>query len=294
MNRPLLSICIPTYNRCDILDKTLSSLINDPAYNEDLIEVIVSDNCSTDGTAAIVKLYKTVKYYCNDENVKDLNFSITLDRASGHYLKLFNDTLSFKTGQLKFMLEAIKNNFDKKKHIFFYQNMFLYQNYFKEINSGKQLLQVASYNTTWIANFGVWKEDYEKIENKDRYASLQFVQVDWTYKLVNSEKRTKIFFQDFFEVAVPDKKGGYNVFDTFINKYLFVIKEQKMPLLNFELEKYRLFRYFIIPWLDKLLNNEKGKYDYSVNGVREIIFKKYWYELYFYPLSLLVWIKKFK
>lgn len=292
MNKPLLSICIPTYNRCDILSKTLSSIISDPSYNEDLIEVIVSDNGSTDNTAAVVQQHKTVKYYCNNENVKDLNFSIALDYANGHYLRLFNDTLSFKTGQLEFMLETIKNNFDKKKHIFFYQNMFLNRNCCKEINSGKQLLQVVSYNATWIGNFGVWKEDYEKIEDKDRYAPLQFVQVDWSYKLVNNGKPTKIFFQDFFEVAAPNNKGGYNVFDIFINKYLFIINQQKLPLLTFEIEKFRLFRYFVIPWFVTLMINEKDKYNYSLKGACAIILKKYWYEPYFYPLSLLIWIKK--
>lgn len=294
MSRPLLSICIPTYNRSGVLDKTLYSLINNPAYNEDLVEIIVSDNCSTDDTSSVVNQYKTIKYYRNIENVKDLNFSIALGYASGHYIKLFNDTLSFKTRQLEFMLEAIKNNLEKKENVFFYQNMFLSQNCFKEVNSANQLLRVVSYATTWIGNFGAWKEDYEKIEHKNRYASLQFVQVDWTYKLVNNNKPTKVFFQDLFEVASPANKGGYNVFDVFINKYLFIIKQLKLPLITYKLEKYHLFRYFVIPWFVTLTVKEKGKYGYSLDGLPGIVFKKYWYEPYLYPLAGLVLIKRFK
>lgn len=48
--RPLLSICIPTYNRAEILDKTLFLLFSNPDFNVDEIEVVVSDNCSTDHT----------------------------------------------------------------------------------------------------------------------------------------------------------------------------------------------------------------------------------------------------
>ena len=48
----LLSICIPTYNRCDkvlALLRFLSSELENNVFVND-IEIIVSDNCSTDDT----------------------------------------------------------------------------------------------------------------------------------------------------------------------------------------------------------------------------------------------------
>ena len=47
----LLSICIPTYNRADCLELTLAKL--QPQINRSDIEVILSDNNSSDETSII-------------------------------------------------------------------------------------------------------------------------------------------------------------------------------------------------------------------------------------------------
>jgi glycosyltransferase involved in cell wall biosynthesis len=53
--QPLLSVCIPTWNRANYLNTTLSSLA---AANSNLpegaIELCLSDNCSTDSTSAVI------------------------------------------------------------------------------------------------------------------------------------------------------------------------------------------------------------------------------------------------
>lgn len=59
------SVIIPTYNRGDILYKTLDSLVNQSYKN---FEVIVSDDGSTDNTEDIVNIYSsilTIKYIKN-------------------------------------------------------------------------------------------------------------------------------------------------------------------------------------------------------------------------------------
>lgn len=47
MNKPLLSICIPTYNRYDKLRPMLMQLLSCKRPD---FEVVIQDNCSTDGT----------------------------------------------------------------------------------------------------------------------------------------------------------------------------------------------------------------------------------------------------
>ena len=52
---PLVSIAVPTYNRANsFLKESLASAINQTYQN---IEVIVSDNCSTDNTELVVKSF---------------------------------------------------------------------------------------------------------------------------------------------------------------------------------------------------------------------------------------------
>ena len=47
---PLLSICIPTYNHAELLDRALARLTSLPAFASGDVEVVLSDNASTDGT----------------------------------------------------------------------------------------------------------------------------------------------------------------------------------------------------------------------------------------------------
>ena len=72
MSTPFLSICIPTYNRVGYLKKCLKSVL---AQVTDEVEVVVEDNCSTDGTEEWMKTMSDphVRYIRNQENVGLVN-----------------------------------------------------------------------------------------------------------------------------------------------------------------------------------------------------------------------------
>ena len=101
-NKCLISICIPTYNRASYLDHAIKSIIENC---DDLdIELVVSNNASTDNTTEIVSKYQLeypfIKYYINDENVGfDNNILLCVQRASGK-----------TTDAVKEAIEFIKNN----------------------------------------------------------------------------------------------------------------------------------------------------------------------------------------
>lgn len=65
---PLFSICIPTYNRQEMLGQAIRSALNQTYEN---IEIVVSDNASVDETAQLVAGFKDsrIRYFCNDTNV---------------------------------------------------------------------------------------------------------------------------------------------------------------------------------------------------------------------------------
>ena len=71
----LLSICIPTYNRADIVYECVKECLK---ISGDDIEVVVNDNCSTDDTKG--KLEKIVdkrfRYYRNNENIGYSNLMV--------------------------------------------------------------------------------------------------------------------------------------------------------------------------------------------------------------------------
>ena len=68
LNSPILTIAIPTYNRCEFLQECLEYVI--PQVEDDM-EVIVCDNASCDDTQVIMENYSN-KYlfirYIRNEN----------------------------------------------------------------------------------------------------------------------------------------------------------------------------------------------------------------------------------
>ncbi len=87
----LISICIPTFNRANYLKETLESIL--PQLGPD-IEVVVSDNGSTDDTKSIVLEYQQknpdIRYFSNDANLGfDRNLLRCLEHASGEYVWFF-------------------------------------------------------------------------------------------------------------------------------------------------------------------------------------------------------------
>ena len=70
---PLVSIGIPTYNRASsYLQYALRSAVRQTFEN---IEIIVSDNCSSDSTESVVKEFgdSRVRYYRQKENIGPVN-----------------------------------------------------------------------------------------------------------------------------------------------------------------------------------------------------------------------------
>ncbi|MFG1425614.1 glycosyltransferase family 2 protein [Roseixanthobacter glucoisosaccharinicivorans] len=94
-DQPILSLCIPTYNRAPFLDYLLTSLARDCAFAFPF-EVVVSDNASTDNTAEIVARHQggglALSYVRQDENKGGMpNLMTAFRRARGRYVMYLAD-----------------------------------------------------------------------------------------------------------------------------------------------------------------------------------------------------------
>jgi len=85
-----LSICIATYNRKEEVYKCIKEAL---ALNIEGLEVVVSDNCSTDGTEEKVLSIKDsrLKYYKNEKNIGFANIMKPVFLAEGEYALLIGD-----------------------------------------------------------------------------------------------------------------------------------------------------------------------------------------------------------
>jgi glycosyltransferase involved in cell wall biosynthesis len=93
-DNPLVSILVPVYNRQTLVAVAIESALSQTYPN---IEVIVSDNCSSDETPKVVETYarrdQRVRYFRNDENLGPVkNWMKCLEYSKGEYIKfLFSD-----------------------------------------------------------------------------------------------------------------------------------------------------------------------------------------------------------
>ena len=114
MNSPLLSIAIPTYNRCNYLLEVLPQILkqcDEIDSQADKIEVLVSDNASTDNTQERIKElhHPRIKYYRNTANIGgDANFIECVKRANGKYVWLFGDDEIIVDKSLRKIFKAIE------------------------------------------------------------------------------------------------------------------------------------------------------------------------------------------
>ena len=90
--RPLVTIGLPTYNRASgYLKTTLHSALSQTYPN---LEIVVSDNCSPDGTEALVRGAgdPRVRYFKQTKNVgENNNANFCLEQAQGAYFLLLHD-----------------------------------------------------------------------------------------------------------------------------------------------------------------------------------------------------------
>ena len=90
---PLMTIGIPTYNRAEMLRRSIESAL---CQDHSMIEVIISDNASTDNTQAVCQEFckkdVRVKYVLQSHNKgSTANFDEVLKKASGEYFMWLAD-----------------------------------------------------------------------------------------------------------------------------------------------------------------------------------------------------------
>lgn len=292
--QPLLSICIPTYNRAEYLEGALINIVTDPTF-DDRVEIVISDNASTDNTKLIgekySEAYPNVKYYKNETNIKDENFFLALQRSSGKYARLFNDTLRFRSGALEKMLNIIKTS-SEEYPLFFYQETPLVSHKKVVVHNSCEFISNVSFYVTWIANFGNWRKYIDMISMPEEYVNLLLAQVDWSFKIVSQMSTTFLYCGNFFDSLTPKKKGGYDFFEVFITNYTAILKRYIPSFFVYEREKFYLFRYHLLHWF-YLMKCDAGK-TYKFDKANHILFSHYWYYPYFYVGILVLFLKILK
>jgi glycosyltransferase involved in cell wall biosynthesis len=111
----VLTIAIPTYNGARTIARTVASILPELRPG---VEVLISDNASTDGTATIAEEFAgkhpAIRYFRNKTNVGfDRNVDLCLERAAGAFVWILSDDdIICRQGAVDWVLEVIRTNPD--------------------------------------------------------------------------------------------------------------------------------------------------------------------------------------
>ena len=109
----ILSICIPTYNRLPFLKDLLPAVLGQVDSDRDEVEVVVSDNASTDDTADYLRSLSNqrLRWWTNETNIGgDRNFLKCVAEAKGEYVWLFGDDDIMPAGAVGMVLDFLRQH----------------------------------------------------------------------------------------------------------------------------------------------------------------------------------------
>lgn len=103
-----ISIAIPTRNRADLLRWSLRSLVE---INDPNLEIVVSDNCSSDHTFNVVGEFQDprIVFVTTKQSVSmRANFENALDFCTGDYISFIGDDDGYLPGQFSLLKDVLK------------------------------------------------------------------------------------------------------------------------------------------------------------------------------------------
>ena len=189
----LLTIGIPTYNRRKYLQESLERLLPQIKKNRDDIELFISDNCSSDGTADFLKQISEknpeVNYQVQPENCgAERNFISIFGCATGKYVWILSDDDIVMENGIDHIISFLKNHEELDcLHInnFFFKKDFSPENLSKPrlknesdciLTNKEDVMKIVGCNLTLITTSVFKTEKVRKIKNIEQYIPTLFVQ----------------------------------------------------------------------------------------------------------------------
>lgn len=291
-NKKLLSILIPTYNRADCLDNCLNSIFSQ--IDEEIskkIEIIVSNNASTDRTEEIMEKYNeykniNYKYSSNEENLgPDRNFYKLVQVANSKFCWIFSDDEYLENNKLKLIIDILENYKDdlgvlylkNKNNVGVLQLKKKNKCKIKEFHDPNIFLQEVNYYITFITG-NIFNKDYynENFDYENYFDSFMSYNYFYLFSIFNSKINIIYFNKIFSSLAMPN--GGYKLFKTFgVNFYIILRKfyEYGLSEKTIKIIKVEQCLKFFPSWILNLKNPKNKYYFLKEEKISQILEKEF-------------------
>lgn len=265
MNQPLLTIAIPTFNRADLLDLCLSQAGPQVLAHRDQVELLVSDNASTDHTAEIVAKHLAagipIHALRNDANIgPEANFTQCLEKAKGKFFLIVGDDDVLLEGALDKLLPLLQDPEIGVAHI----GCHPYRQDYKAERPRKSLSGTARTYTdprafaakvhvmfTFISGNVINKAILPTDFDPQEYVGTNLVQLSWTLTAAMSARRN-LLLDDYLVAAKAENTGGYQlcrVFGTNMNAIFRMLEARGLDPECFRIINRKTLMTFFPKWI---------------------------------------------
>lgn len=293
MKSPILSICIPTYNRSVFLKQSLDVLCHQ--INSDDVELIISDNDSPDDTKEVVgefiKQNSRIQYFKQDTNVgASRNFISLMNRAQGKYILLLGDDDILTDNAVSILVDILKG---KDYGLLYVETRITDNKGTKEFDNKADFIKEISYFYTFMSSSIFRKDVVEMIEDPLRYVPSHLLQMPFYIKSTLLSDYNAITYDPVFATIglAAKANGGYNFFDVFVNWYYRIWEEylddkQLLKWLKKDIWSF-VWQYTIQLLIHKNVGN------FKVDNGWKILLKHYgdesyfWWSLIKYPFGVI-------
>lgn len=270
MTKEIVTIYIPTFNRLSLLQRAIKSVL-EQTYNQ--IEVIVVDDCSTDGTLAYLKEISEkddrIRYFIKEKNSGAcVSRNIAIKNAKGQFITGLDDDDYFEPTRIQNFIDAWKN---KKNTTIALSSLYAVKNV-NSLKFGKKIFRkkINKFNDMFLSN---------------PVGNQIFVETEILRQIDGFDENLKCW-QDL-ECWLRVLKLG-NIEKIFNHSYIIDVSHDKPRIGNSQHDKYLISQCYITEKfnLSKKYDNYLYIQTFNCNGAN-LSFKEYLKILFKFPSFIL-------
>lgn len=228
---PLLSICIPTYNRIKYLTRLLNSILPEVSQFGNKVEIIINDNASVDNTKETIELmlkdHPSIRYYRNTDNQgADFNISDVFNKAQGRFAWVIGDDDYLLPGALLHIISVLSKHLSTD---IVYLNSKTHQDDCYVTKAEQIDYTVIRDKILFASKVGVYFTFISgiiinKVKNNCpqklilKYKNTSLIQLSWVYNSLKNGNEFIIINSKYVNVQ-PDNSGGYKFFTVFSKNF---------------------------------------------------------------------------
>lgn len=307
-NQPLLSICIPTWNRSKFVKIQLESFAEHlKGIDASEIELYISDNCSDDDTEEVVRQYTSqiaaITYNRNEKNIGAAgNFVRCMQWASGKYILLLGDDDILEPGSVKYLLDQLRGNDYGLVHMHPFEDMteecVVYEDY-------EAFYKRVSFWFTFMSG-SIFRREVVQMVDPSKYVNTHLLQMPYYLLSATRGKNNLLINKQLLKTGLDSSNnGGYKFYEVFVRNYLNIWKElvdnKTITPSCFEYLKKDIYKKFILNYNFMLLVRHKNvkpenancnacRSGFKITGAKEIL-KEYYGKDFYYKISWVYYLK---